>query len=103
MSRLLSPFCLIALAFAELCLPAARAEVAIAKAGLPPRLHGLAGAPFDGERLAGHMAQDKKADASGLVFVLAQAIGEAFVAKRVEPAALRRFLQAEGARSAPSV
>ena len=88
-----------------LCSPqdAARAEVAIAKAGLPICLHGLAGAPFDGERLAGHMAQDKKADASGLVFVLAQAIGEAFVAKRVAPAALRRFLQAEGARSAPSV
>ena len=76
---------------------ASRAETAIARAGLPTRLHALAGAPFSAERLAGHMAQDKKADASGLVFVLAQGIGEAFVARGVERSALLDFLAAEGA------
>ena len=45
---------------------AARAEAAIAGAGLPTRLHAVAGAPFSAQRLAAHMAQDKKADASGL-------------------------------------
>ena len=77
---------------------AARAEAAIAKAGLPTRLHALAGAPFDAERLIGHMAQDKKAD-GGLVFVLARAIGDAFVARHVDRTALLAFLHAEGARS----
>ena len=46
------------------------------------------------------MAQDKKADASGLVFVLARGIGEAFVAKGVARAEMVRFLEAEGARGA---
>ena len=84
-----------------LCPPqaASRAEAAIAKAGLPTRLHALAGAPFDAERLAGHMAQDKKADAAGLVFVLARGIGEAFVARGVARETLLRFLAAEGAPS----
>jgi 3-dehydroquinate synthase len=85
-----------------LCTPeaASRAEAAIAKAGLPTRLHALAGAPFEAERLAGHMAQDKKSDATGLVFVLARGIGAAFVAKGVDRPALLRFLAAEGARAA---
>ena len=83
-----------------LCTPeaASRMEAAIAAAALPTRLHALAGAPFDALRLAGHMAQDKKAEAGGLVFVLARAIGDAFVAKDIDRGALLRFLQAEGAR-----
>ena len=48
------------------------------------------------------MAQDKKADGRGLVFVLARGIGEAFVAAGVDPAALMSFLQAEGARIDPA-
>ena len=70
-----------------LCPPqaASRAEAAIAKAGLPTRLHVLAGAPFDAARLASHMAQDKKADAAGLTFVLARAIGETFVRQGRRP------------------
>ncbi len=81
-----------------LCTPqaAARAEAAIARAALPTRLHALGGAPFEAERLAGHMAQDKKAEAGWLVFVLASAIGKAFVARDVDRGALLRFLQAEG-------
>ncbi len=78
---------------------AARAERAIAAAGLPTRLDQVPGAPFSAERLIAHMVQDKKAEAGRLTFILARAIGDAFVAKGVEPEALRRFLLAEGARA----
>ena len=77
---------------------AARATAAIAAAGLPTRMDEIAGAPFDAERLVRHMAQDKKAEAGRLTFILARALGEAFVAKDVDAAAVRRFLESEGAR-----
>ena len=82
-----------------LCAPedAARAEAAIARAGLPTRLHALAGAPFGAARLLDHMAQDKKAQRGALVFVLARAIGDAFVARDVDRDAVLRFLIVEGA------
>jgi 3-dehydroquinate synthase len=83
-----------------LCPPAdaARVETAIAAAGLPVRLAQI----DNGRRLAAgaliaHMAQDKKAEGGRLTFILARRIGEAFVAKNVDPAALRRFLIKEGA------
>jgi 3-dehydroquinate synthase len=44
------------------------------------------------------MAQDKKAEGGRLTFILARGIGEAFAAKDVDAAAVRRFLLAEGAR-----
>ncbi len=44
------------------------------------------------------MAQDKKAEAGRLTFVLAGRIGEAFVAKGVDSEAVRAFLTAEGAK-----
>jgi 3-dehydroquinate synthase len=43
------------------------------------------------------MGQDKKAEGGRLTFVLARAIGEAFVAKGVDSEAVRAFLLAEGA------
>ena len=76
---------------------AARAVAAIAACGLPTRLDQVAGAPFSAERLIAHMAQDKKAEAGRLTFVLVRAIGEAFVAKGVDTEAVRRFLMDEGA------
>jgi 3-dehydroquinate synthase len=76
---------------------AARAERAIAAGGLPTRLDQIAGAPFAVDRLVAHMAQDKKAEAGRLTFVLARAIGDAFVAKGVDADAVRAFLIAEGA------
>lgn len=75
---------------------ALRAERAIAAAGLPVRLE-QAGGAFDAERLLAHMGQDKKAERGALTFVLARGIGRAFVAKGVDPAAVRAFLLAEGA------
>jgi 3-dehydroquinate synthase len=77
---------------------ATRASAAIAAAGLPTRLDEIPGHPFDAARLVRHMAQDKKAEAGRLTFILARALGEAFVSKDVDEGAVTRFLQAEGAR-----
>ena len=77
---------------------AVRAEATIAAIGLPTRMTEIAnGAPFAAERLIAHMANDKKAEGGKLTFVLVKAIGEAFVEKGVDPAALRAFLVADGA------
>ena len=76
---------------------AERAEAAIAAAGLPTRLSQIPGGPFAADRLIGHMAQDKKASAGTLTFILARRIGEAFTARGIDPEPLRRFLISEGA------
>jgi 3-dehydroquinate synthase len=76
---------------------AVRAERAITAAGLPVRLAEVPGHPFSADRLIASMAQDKKAQAGALTFVLVRAIGEAFVAKGVDPGPLRDFLIGEGA------
>jgi 3-dehydroquinate synthase len=76
---------------------ASRAAFAIAAAGLPASLPEIPGHPFRAERLLAHMAQDKKAEDGRLTFVLARRLGEAFVAKAVDPAAVRDFLLHEGA------
>jgi 3-dehydroquinate synthase len=78
---------------------AARAEAGIAAAGLPTRMDQVKGAPFDADRLITHMTQDKKAEGGRLTFVLARGIGQAFVAKGVDAAAVRAFLLSEGATS----
>ena len=76
---------------------AVRAERAVAAAGLPARLRELSAHPFRADALIAHMAQDKKAQGGALTFILARRIGDAFVAKGVDPAPLRDFLIAEGA------
>ena len=78
---------------------AGRATRAIAASGLPVRLFEVAGHPFDAGRLVAHMAQDKKAEGGKLTFILARALGEAFVAKDVDAAAVQAFLVGEGARA----
>lgn len=74
---------------------AERVEVVTAAAGLPVRL-GEAGA-FGAEALIGRMAGDKKAEGGRLTLILARAVGDAFVDKNVDRAALTAFLKAEGA------
>jgi 3-dehydroquinate synthase len=76
---------------------AVRAERAIAAGGLPTRLSQIPGGPFSADRLIGHMAQDKKAEQGRLTFILANGIGDAFVAKGVDAALVRGFLLTEGA------
>jgi 3-dehydroquinate synthase len=84
-------------AAADLC-PAGDAErvqTVIAAAGLPVRLE-QAG-PFEADALMARMAGDKKAEGGRLTLVLARRIGEAFIARDVDPTALRSFLIGEGA------
>ncbi len=77
---------------------AARAEAAIAAAGLPTRMAQIAnGRSFAADRLLAHMANDKKAEGGNLTFILPRKAGEAFVEKGVDRAALRQFLVSEGA------
>jgi 3-dehydroquinate synthase len=76
---------------------ATRAEAAIAAAGLPTRMAQVKGGPFTADALLRHMGQDKKAEGGRLTFVLAKAIGQAFVAKGVDAAEVRAFLVSEGA------
>ena len=70
---------------------------AIAAAGLPTTLAEVAGHAFDAARLVRHMAQDKKAEAGRLTFILARGLGDAFVAKDAAAAAVAAFLKLEGA------
>lgn len=74
-----------------------RVEAALKAAHLPTRLSDVPGHPFSADRLITHMAQDKKAEGGALTFVLVRGIGDAFVAKGVDPEPLRAFLIAEGA------
>ena len=77
---------------------AARATAAIAAAGLPTRLDEIPGHPFDAARLVRHMAQDKKAETGQLTLILTRGVGQAFVAKGVDPQPLHQFLIEEGAK-----
>jgi 3-dehydroquinate synthase len=76
---------------------ARRAGAGLAAAGLPTTLAQVPGHPFDAARLVRHMAQDKKAEAGTLTFILARGLGDAFVARDVSAAAITQFLQQEGA------
>src|SRR2546429_4429886 len=76
---------------------AARLERHLASVGLPTHLQDIAGFAQEGlpdaDALMGLMAQDNKAKAGKLTFILLQAIGRAVVANDVEPALVRDFLQ----------
>ncbi|WP_293903770.1 3-dehydroquinate synthase [Phenylobacterium sp.] len=77
---------------------AGRAARAIAASGLPTTMQHVPGHPFDAARLVAHMGQDKKAEGGRLTFILARALGDAFVARDVDAAAVHHFLIREGAR-----
>jgi 3-dehydroquinate synthase len=83
-------------------LPAAdveRIERHLAGAGLPTHLQDIAGFTQEGladaDALLALMAQDKKVQRGRLTFILLEAIGRAVIAKDVEPAKVRDFLQAK--------
>jgi 3-dehydroquinate synthase len=73
---------------------AARAESAIAAAGLPARLSAL-GLACDGAALVDHMRHDKKAEGTTLPFLLLRALGEAYVARDVDLIDMAEFLDGE--------
>jgi len=70
---------------------AERVTDALARAGLPTEIAAL-GLDCDGEMLAAHMRNDKKAEASTVPFILLRAIGEAFVARDVELGDVAAFM-----------
>jgi len=76
---------------------AERAGAAIAAAGLPTRLQDIQARPFSADVLVRHMMQDKKAEGGKLTFILARGLGQAFVAKDVNAAAVTSFLKSQGA------
>jgi 3-dehydroquinate synthase len=78
---------------------AARVERHLAEVGLPTHLQDIAGFAQEGladaDALMTLMAQDKKVRRGRLTFILLEAIGRAVIAKDVEPARVREFLQAK--------
>lgn len=63
--------------------------------GLPTRIADIAGPAPDIDSLMRLMAQDKKVRHGKLTFILARAIGEAFIAHDVEPERVSAFLAGE--------
>ena len=63
-----------------------------AQVGLPAGLPSASGRVWDPDALLEHMRHDKKVRDGRMVFVLARAIGEAFVTADVDPADVRRLL-----------
>ncbi|MCK1361291.1 3-dehydroquinate synthase [Bradyrhizobium sp. 199] len=78
---------------------AARIERHLIEAGLPTRLQDIAGFAQEGladaDALMALMAQDKKVKRGKLTFILLEAVGRAVIAKDVEPAPVRDFLQSK--------
>jgi 3-dehydroquinate synthase len=60
--------------------------------GLPTALARAELGRLDLNSLIALMAQDKKARGGAAIFILARGIGEAFIARDVDPAALRALL-----------
>ncbi|MGY4628837.1 3-dehydroquinate synthase [Bradyrhizobium sp. USDA 4486] len=83
---------------------AARVERHLIEAGLPTRLHDIAGFAQEGladaDALMALMAQDKKVKRGKLTFILLEAVGRAVIAKDVEPAPVRDFLKDKLAQKA---
>ena len=75
---------------------AARTERHLESVGLPTMLSQIAGRAPEADDLIGHMRHDKKAQDSGLTFMLARGIGHAFVARDVPEADVRAVLDATG-------
>lgn len=68
--------------------------------GLPTRISDIPGEKPDVDTLMRLMAQDKKVSQGRLTYILARAIGEAFIAQDVPPESVKAFLDAEMAREA---
>lgn len=66
----------------------------LARMGLPYRLADIPGARVTTAELLHHMMQDKKVESGKFTFILARAIGDAFIAKDVDAAIVARVLDA---------
>ncbi|MGH6933264.1 MAG: 3-dehydroquinate synthase [Dongiaceae bacterium] len=74
---------------------AARVERHLGAIGLPTEPTSIAGRVWDPTRLMDHMRHDKKVRDGKITFVLARAIGQAFIARDVDPAEVRGLLEHE--------
>ncbi|MDR6952003.1 3-dehydroquinate synthase [Ancylobacter sp. 3268] len=74
---------------------ARRVEAHLHAVGLPTRIRNIPGELPDTDGLMNLIAQDKKVSRGALTFILVRGIGRAFVAKDIDPQAIRRFLEAE--------
>ncbi|MBL1255601.1 3-dehydroquinate synthase [Methylocystis sp. Sn-Cys] len=70
----------------------------LASVGLPTEIRQIPGWNADVHAIVSAMYQDKKVEAGALTFILLRAIGEAFIAKSVEPTEVLGFLNDELAR-----
>jgi 3-dehydroquinate synthetase len=61
-------------------------------AGFETDLRRLPGGPYDAGKLVEAMMHDKKNEGGALTFILARGIGEAFVARNVDPSKVHAFL-----------
>jgi 3-dehydroquinate synthase len=80
-----------------LCPPGTAARVAahLSAVGLPTRLADIPGDKADADTLLRLMGQDKKVRDGKLTFILVRDIGQAFVARDVDPTKVRAFLERE--------
>jgi 3-dehydroquinate synthase len=74
---------------------ARRVRAHLERAGFVTDLRQLPGAPYDPEKLMDIMASDKKAEAGRLTFILARAIGRAFIERDAPADVVRELLQYE--------
>lgn len=84
-----------------LCDPADAERVTrhLAGVGLPTEIRQIPGWSGDAQAILAAMYQDKKVEGGALTFILMRGIGEAFIAKAVEPAEVLAFLNDELARA----
>ncbi|GLK80246.1 3-dehydroquinate synthase [Methylopila turkensis] len=74
---------------------AARVERHLAAVGLPTSAKAIPGGVSGADALLEHMRQDKKVEGGALTFILARGVGQAFVARDVDPAKVLGFLERE--------
>jgi len=77
---------------------AERMRAHLTAVGLPTELAHIPGGVGDVDRLMSAIQQDKKVTRGALTFILTRGIGRSFIAKDVDPAAVRSFLAEELAR-----
>ena len=73
----------------------ARVKAHLAAVGLPTNIKEVQGLKLDPDRLLDLMTHDKKVERGKLSFILMRGIGQAFVARDIDPGEVRAFLAAQ--------
>ncbi len=72
-----------------------RVEAHLKAVGLPTRIADIEGLDLSADEIVEAMRQDKKVERGALTFILAHGIGDCFVAKSIDAAEARAFLEQE--------